>query len=67
MQANIDGGEPDLQHLVHPATYKDLPGPRILPVPGGGYSEVCVCVCVCVYSSCQQFLSLALARLRALS
>eukprot|EP00802_Teleaulax_amphioxeia_P004644 Tamp_04648.p1 GENE.Tamp_04648~~Tamp_04648.p1 ORF type:complete len:558 (+),score=66.67 Tamp_04648:730-2403(+) len=40
MQANIDGGEPDLQHLVHPATNKDLPGPRILPVPGGGYSEV---------------------------
>ena len=40
MQANIDGGEPDQQHLLHPATYKDLDGPRILPVPGGGYSRV---------------------------
>ena len=40
MQANIDGGEPDNLHLRHPQTYKDLEGPRILPVPGGGYSQV---------------------------
>jgi hypothetical protein len=41
MQANIDGGEPDLQHPLHPCTYQDLEGPRILPSPpAGGYSKL---------------------------
>ena len=39
-QASIDGAEPDLLNVKQPSTYKDMQGPRLLPVPGNGYSQV---------------------------
>ena len=40
MQASIDGGETHLLHLRQPSTYHDLEGPRALPAPRAGYSQV---------------------------